>query len=96
MFCEETAKEEAENHDYDGANLSGSEGAGLPPSESHTMEGVGYVEVGSALARLAGRVRMSRAWQHQTATDKAGQKNRKEEREDECTETERRPRIWRE
>ena len=25
-FCEETAKEKAENHDYDGANLSGSGG----------------------------------------------------------------------
>ena len=26
------------------------------------MEGVGYVEAGSALAKLAGRVRTSRAW----------------------------------
>ena len=72
MFCEETAKEEAENHNYDGANLSGS--GGVSPTVSHSMEGVGYVEVGSALARLAGRVRTSRAWRHQTATATQGKR----------------------
>ena len=46
------------------------------------MEGVGSVEVGSALARLAGRAERLGLGQHQTATDNAGQKNRKEGKED--------------
>ena len=40
------------------------------------MEGVGSVEVGSALARLAGRAERLGLGQHQTATEDVGQKSR--------------------